>query len=329
MDGRGRFLRSLGEGRRVFGASARLVAPLSASAGFAWSRPAREAGRPRPRRPRRGAAARLAAVLSRPGAGLAFAAVLFGAVGAYGAARGGHYDAMVAAYGQPSDIAARALGFGVDQVTVVGRNELTEQEILAAADVGPRNSLPFLDVAKVRQRLVALPLVREASVAKLYPNRLLVEIEEREPAALWQKDGVVHLVARDGAPLDQLRDKRFAALPLVVGEGADRRIGEYRAILEAAGPLAARVRAGIYVSGRRWNLKMADGVEVMLPEADPAGAAATLARLEAEAHPLDKAVLSLDLRQSGRVVARLTEEAAADRAALEAARKPKAKGAQQ
>jgi cell division protein FtsQ len=241
--------------------------------------------------------------------------------------KGGHYDALVAAEGEPADILARALGLSIKAVTIAGEAELSEAEILSAAGIGPRNSLPFLDVASVRERLKTLPLVKEVAVTKFYPDRLLIEVEERQPSALWQTDGVVHVVAADGAAIDALRDRRFANLPLVVGDGANMRLGEYLALLDAAGDLRDRIRAGVFVSGRRWNLKMADGVDVLLPETNPAAAVASLVTLQRQARILDKAVLSIDLRQPDRMVARLTEDAAAARAAL-FARNPKAKGGQ-
>ena len=93
------------------------------------------------------------------------------------------------------------------------------------AGIGPRSSLVFLDVASLRARLKAVPLIKEANVSKLYPNRLLIEIEERQPTALWQKDGLVALVAGDGTPIDDLKDPRFQRLPLVVGAGAKQAPG--------------------------------------------------------------------------------------------------------
>ncbi len=239
--------------------------------------------------------------------------------------KGGQYDALVAAKGEPTDILARALGLRIKAVTIAGQSELSEAEILSAAGIGPRNSLPFLDVATVRERLQKLPLVKEVAVTKFYPDRLLIEVEERQPSALWQSDGELHVVAADGTPLDAMRDRRFANLPLVVGEGANARVSEYLALLDAAGDLRDKIRAGVLVSGRRWNLKTTDGVDVLLPESNPAAAVASLVRLQREARILDKAVLSIDLRQPGRVVARLTEDAAAGRPELGA---HKAKGGQ-
>jgi cell division protein FtsQ len=288
---------------------------------------ARLQARPRARRSRNRLHQRILARLSGPGATFCFVAGLFLSTGVYGAVKGGHYAALIAEQGEPADILARALGLSIKAVTIAGESELSEAEILSTAGIGPRNSLPFLDVASVRERLQKLPLVKEVAVTKFYPDRLLIEVEERQPSALWQTDGAVHVVAADGTALDPMRDRRFANLPLVVGDGANMRLGEFLTLLDAAGDLRERIRAGVFVSGRRWNLKMTDGVDVLLPERNPAAAVASLVNLQREARILDKAVLSIDLRQSDRMVARLTEDAAAERAEL-IARKPKAKGGQ-
>ncbi len=71
--------------------------------------------------------------------------------------------------------------------------------------------------------LEALPLIKQASVRKLYPDRIVIDIVERAPAALWQKDGELSAIAADGAVIDKADDGRYAALPFVVGEGANER----------------------------------------------------------------------------------------------------------
>src|SRR6202011_6247539 len=118
----------------------------------------------------------------------------------------------------------KALGFSIKAVTIAGERELKEQDILAVAGIGPRNSLLFLELAKIRERLKQLPLVKEAAVTKLYPDRLLIEIEERQPFALWQSDGQVQIVAADGVAVAPMRDQRFTRLPLVVGARANEKL---------------------------------------------------------------------------------------------------------
>jgi cell division protein FtsQ len=247
------------------------------------------------------------------GLAMAFGLVLGAAV--FGFVRGGEYQSFVASQGSVGDFIARALGFDIAIVTISGQAELREPEILADAGISPKNSLLFLDVAQARARLEAIPLVKQASVRKLYPNHLVIDLVERAPYALWQKDGQVNIVSADGAVIDQMHDQRFASLPFVVGEGANERLPEFAALLAAAGELGPKIRAGVLVADRRWNLKMTSGVDVMLPEINPLAAVATLVRLQRESRVLDRDVISLDLRLEGRMFARLTEDAAAARLA--------------
>ena len=113
----------------------------------------------------------------------------------------------------------------------------------------------------------------------------------------------------------------------MVGVGANKHLEEYAEVLEAASELRCRIRAGIYVAERRWTLKTDSGLAIDLPEKDPADAVARLALLEHDGHVLEKDVLSLDLRIPGRVVARLTADAAAARADALAKKTAKKKGA--
>jgi len=324
MDGGRRLLRSLS-----FSKSALAPAGLAyaSTGGASWER--RDAASPRSGRfapVETGETRSFGTRLRRPGFGLFLTLAFLGAVGLYGAVRGGEYAQFVATYGAPRDLAAKAFGFGIKGITITGTQELKEEEILSGAGIGPNNSLLFLDVASVRERLAKIALVKSVSVSKLFPNRLLIEIDERQPFALWQKDGEVQVVARDGTPIDWLRDDRFFHLPLVTGEGANEHLAEYLSILEAAGDLRDEIRAGIYVAKRRWTLTMRNGIEVLLPETDPKAAVESLALLQRQSHVLDKDVISLDFRQQGRMVAHLSAEAAAARQELLAHKSSKKKG---
>lgn len=237
---------------------------------------------------------------------------------------GGQYDAFVVEQGRPLDVIARVAGFGLERVTISGLQQLREDEILRDGGLDGRASLLFLPVAEVRDRLAAQPLIGSVSVRKIYPRELLVTIEERQPSALWQRNGEVFVISGDGTVIDRMRDERFARLPLVVGEGANERTREYLALLDAAGPLRGRIRAGTLVSGRRWTLKL-EGVDIRLPEAGAADAMARLVRLEDESRLLEKDIIAVDLRMPDRLVVRLTEEAAAARQEA-AKKKPRAKG---
>ena len=231
-----------------------------------------------------------------------------------GFAAGGHYETFVAQYGGIRDIAARAAGFSVSEISISGNKELTPAEVIAATGITGANSLPFLDVAQVQDRLKQVALIANVSVRKFFPNKLAVTITERVPFGLWQKDGNVHLISADGTVIDEMRDARFVRLPHVVGSGANKRVQEFSQIVDSVPELKDRIRAGTLVSERRWNLKLRNGVDVKLPETEPAGALKALARLDQDFNVLGKDILSVDLRVPGRVAFRLTEDAAKARA---------------
>ncbi len=236
--------------------------------------------------------------------------VLLGAA-LLGAERGGQLDGVMMEASRAGDWVARSVGLGVAVVTVSGTTHMSEPRILAIAGIDASRSLPFFDVAEAKARLEANPLIKQASVRKLYPNQVVIDIVERTPYAVWQKDGDVSAIAADGAPVDEVADGRYADLPFVVGEGANARVREYVQLLDAMEELKPRVEAGVLVGQRRWNLRLKSGVDIKLPEDNPLAAVTELLRLQRQSRILDKDMLALDFRVPGRVFVRLTEDAAA------------------
>lgn len=240
------------------------------------------------------------------------AAILFLlACGTGGFVLGGHYDAMRREQGPVADMLARAFGFGIQHIAVSGQHELTEAEVIALSGLPPTSSLPFLDPASLQARLVAVPMIAEASVAKLYPDRLLIQIRERVPFAIWQKDGQVKVISEDGTPIETLSDPRFLRLPHVVGPEANLRVREFAALIDGVPEIRDQIRAGIFVSKRRWTLKLRNGVDIKLPEIAPGAALKAFAAIERTEGLTQRAVLAIDLRLPDRITVRLTEEAAA------------------
>jgi cell division protein FtsQ len=237
------------------------------------------------------------------------AAVLLGSVG-FGVVRGNHLDDVIAALSDARNAAANAAGFRIASVTLNGRKQLTQDEILAIGGVNGRSSLLFLDAATVRDRLKANPWIADANVLKLYPDRLQIDVTERSAFALWQQDGRLAVVADDGAILESYVSRRFASLPLVVGKGADSRAKDFLALLDRYPQVRSVTKAAIFVGERRWNLRLNDGLDVRLPENDVGNALAMLSKLDKEDHLFAKDIVAIDMRLPDRLTVRLSEDAA-------------------
>jgi cell division protein FtsQ len=238
----------------------------------------------------------------------------------YGTVRGGHVPEITGRIVDLRDSAANAVGFRVAAVALAGQKQTTREEILATAGVTGRTSLLFLDAEIARQRLKTNPWIADATVLKLYPNRLQVRITERQAFALWQKNGRVSVIADDGTVLEPYVSRRFTGLPLVVGPGAETRANEILALVARFPEIRDAIKASVLIAERRWNLRLKNGIEVRLPETDIEQALDTLVGLDREKKLLTRDITAIDLRLPDRVTVRLSDDAAQAR---EDALKPK------
>jgi len=247
------------------------------------------------------------------GSGSSAAALLLLASVSYGAIRGGHGAQIVENIQSLCDSAANQLGFRISEVALAGEHEIGRDQILQLAGITERSSLLFLDAARTRARLLTNPWIADATVLKLYPDRLRIEIKERQPFALWQKDGRVGLISADGTVLEATAPPRFATLPLIVGKGAEQTAQDFLALVARYPSIAQMTEASVLVAERRWNLHLKNGVEVLLPEDEAEQALRTLVDLDHTKKLLTKDIVAVDLRLPDRVTVRQSDAAAAAR----------------
>jgi cell division protein FtsQ len=171
------------------------------------------------------------------------------------------------------------LGLTVSDVTVEGRETTDRETILAALAAKPGTPILVVNPRRAKEQLEALPWVHTAVIERRLPGTLYVRLVERKPLALWQHGGKIELIDREGAVIPVTPLDRFAKLPMVVGEGAATRAAQLIDMLASEPDLAVRVTAAIRVGDRRWNLRIDNTIDVLLPADDAAGAWAQLARL--------------------------------------------------
>jgi cell division protein FtsQ len=259
------------------------------------------------------------------GIGVAATAIVILGSLAYGVVKGDHVASIVAAMRDARDGTANAAGFRIVSIALAGNHHVTREEVLATAGITGTTSLLFLDVGETRERLKTNPWIADATVLKLYPGELQIVIKEREAFALWQKDRRVSVIADDGTMLEPYVAPRLVRLPLVVGSGAQARAKDFLALLDRYPEIRDLVRASVLVGERRWNLRLANGLDVLLPEYGIAAALERLVVLEREKNLITRDIVAIDLRLADRVTVRLSDAAA--QARIDAAKdKPKKKG---
>ena len=251
--------------------------------------------------------------------------LLLGSCG-FGIVKGGHLQDFITAVSDARNAMANSAGFRITSVVINGRKQLSQDEILAIGGVSGRSSLLFLDADNVRDKLKANPWIADATVLKLYPGQLMIEITERKAFALWQEAGRLSVIADDGALLEPYVSRRFLSLPLVVGKGADTQARDFLALLARYPQVNSVTKAAIYVGERRWNLRLKDGLDIRLPEQDVGNALAALSKLDKDDRLFSKDIVAIDMRLPDRLVVQLSDDAAKAREDLFKDKKKKKAG---
>lgn len=202
--------------------------------------------------------------------------------------------------GRIYDMAAHA-GFTVQQVYLEGREHANKDAVSKAVGVAPGVPILALSLEEIQARLETIPEVHHATVARELPDAIRITLRERVPAVLWQAGGKHYLMDREGHKLDREKYVLQEALPVVVGEDAPKHITELLALLEKAPEMKPDVQAAVRVGQRRWNVKLVNGVTVMLPEEGAEHAWQRFAGLVKNEALLSKAVRQVDMRMEDRV----------------------------
>jgi len=204
-------------------------------------------------------------------------------------------------------------GLAIEKVEITGQSETSEVDVLAGLGIGDYPSIVTFDVDAARARIEALPWVEQATIRKLYPDTLNVRVAERSAYAIWQHEGQFSLIDKAGRSITEQIGERYAKLPLVVGDGAEKRAGEFVSIVDGVPSLKPLIKAGVLVSNRRWNVLLTNGVEILLPQDDPGSALVQVVALNDGHAILSRDITAIDLRLPDRLVVRLTEAGEAAR----------------
>lgn len=201
--------------------------------------------------------------------------------------------------------ATAELGLRVRYVDVSGDAKTPRPAVLAALGVAEGEAILGFSVRDARARLERLTWVLSATVERQLPDRVVVQLVERAPYAVWQNEGRFVLIDRAGEPVAEQDVATFAKeLPLVVGPGAPHAVAALMDALDTQKEMRPRIVAAVRVDQRRWNLHMNNGGDVLLPEGQEVAGLARLASLQSQYAVLDRPLQIIDLRAPDRLVLR-------------------------
>jgi cell division protein FtsQ len=240
--------------------------------------------------------------LVRPAGWIGFAAlvVLLGVIVVHSAAPGGTLATLRERLGGATAFA----GLRVTDVVIEGRANTPEPLLRAALGVSIGDPILGFSVEMARQRVETLSWVEHATIERRLPGTVVVYLQERRPFAIWQNQGKFVLIDRDGQLVANQNLAEFHSLPLVVGPGAPSAAATLIDALTDRPDLQKRVTAAVRVGERRWNLRLNNGADVMLPEGHEIEAIDRLMQLQQQHALLDRPLAAIDMRLGDRLVVR-------------------------
>lgn len=205
------------------------------------------------------------------------------------------------------------VGMKVDDIYIIGRQDISHAQMLDKVAVKRGTPLLAVDTRAIQQRIQELPPVAEASVRRLWPNRLLISVRERVPIALWQKKQILFPIDKEGVTLTYQRAENFTNLPVVVGDEAPKLTYALLKALDSYPEVKSQLKAVTYVSGRRWDLYLKSGMLIKLPDGDVNVGLKRLMRFADEHLIFAKPIAVVDLRLGDRVTVKpMPNQAAPD-----------------
>lgn len=202
-----------------------------------------------------------------------------------------------------------SMGFVIERVDVMGEGRLHEADVRKALGVYAGDYLFGVDMEGAQARVESLSWVDRAIIRRLWPDRIVVQIIERQPYALWQDEGVVQVVDVSGEVITDADPSRFTDLTLFVGEQSRFAVSEMKEMIAATPDITTRKPSFIHVSGTRWDMILNDGqIRVKLPEMGQAKALDQLSKLQMHTQILDREISVIDMRLADRLTITSSDE---------------------
>lgn len=111
---------------------------------------------------------------------------------------------VLAMVGAGAYVVYRTPALGVQQLEVAAVSGDLDGDVAdeakAAADINLGTPLVGIDLEAARRRVLAVPQVASAQIARHWPNTVVITITQRIPIAVTKANGVLWLLDRDGNP---------------------------------------------------------------------------------------------------------------------------------
>lgn len=203
------------------------------------------------------------------------------------------------------------MGFVVHNIQLTGLKQVDRDTVYRIVSEAHGQDMPLVDLAQLRAELLQLGWIEDARVSRRLPDTLAIDLVERMPAAVLQRNQQLYLIDGAGHVLAAADPHTMpVSLPLVIGEGVEGHIDALRTLIASQAPLKQLIEGATWIGQRRWDLRFQSGETLSLPEGQDAAvqALATFAKKDQEARLLGQGYVHIDMRDPARMVVRTSRD---------------------
>ena len=120
--------------------------------------------------------------------------------------------------------------FKVQEVLVEGQSKLLKQDIVTQLEQMKGKNIVYLNTDEIEKRIKADVRVKKASVKKLFPSKIVVTLEEREPYVYVKKGDETFLADKDLNIYGDILEEPSKNIP-IINYTSDESLNEIKIIL--------------------------------------------------------------------------------------------------
>ena len=164
-----------------------------------------------------------------------------------------------------------AASFPIQHIKIHGNYKHIDRaqiERLVKPHVG--SSFFRVDLNNIKHALLTETWLKSAKVTRIWPNQLIITLDERSPVAIWNSE---HLMTSQGVVFSSDAEAFMSTLPMLSGPRDKEafmfeKYNEFNAILS---PLDLHINQLLLTSSMVWSMRLDNDVELMLGENDARG----------------------------------------------------------
>ena len=200
-------------------------------------------------------------------------------------------------------------GMIVESIYLRGSQATSRSDLLEILDIKKGTPILKVDIEEARLRVESLGWVKSATLVRILPNVIFLEIKERKALALWQRSRRPPvLIDREGDVIQKTNLAKYSNLPLVVGQDAAKNASMLIERLHQYPLIYNEVKVAIRVSQRRWNLRLKNNIEIRLPAENISTALYQLSEYQNKHSLFDRNIIAVDLRVPDRLIVRVNNQ---------------------